>query len=447
MEIWELTTEDPRMLKYVGQRTAYEVFAELEHRLDSMGFLPDEYFLLNSHWENGREIPKDAELFSTTDYGGSEGIYIDIYLKWHDEQLATSVTMNFITGKTLGETEVDLDRMNLIASEITKCFRTGGVHARYVRLGEAEQPEGCVMHLNGTERRILIDSLVSKYNRLTEETHAVEQLLRRVTGNITEYINEMGKRPIVMSDFDTAVLAIHDGCLAVFRNTFQKTPDKIGDLLVHAAGRPGNIGKFMVGMILSAAKGIPNEIYLNACKRAIETGDADRTVILVKKAGESRAENDLTIYGKLISHAMYTNKRNIAREILNFCTAEMIAAADPLILPQAIQCQDYNIAFKLIENGIDSNRVASEIIHALTYKGNDRYYFKLFLERGMVINNYNYSAMQACIRTESPEQGKMLIDRGLDFGLYVKWVKEQRHTDNTGATFDEIMAYWESRKE
>ena len=60
---------DPRQTQYAGQRTAQEVFAELKHRLEGMGCLPDEYFLMDREWENGREIPKDADIFCTTDYG------------------------------------------------------------------------------------------------------------------------------------------------------------------------------------------------------------------------------------------------------------------------------------------------------------------------------------------------------------------------------------------
>ena len=75
MDIWERTPENPRILKYVGQRAAQEVFEELKYRLESTGYLPDEYFSMDSQWKNGREIPKDADIFCTTDFGGSEGIY------------------------------------------------------------------------------------------------------------------------------------------------------------------------------------------------------------------------------------------------------------------------------------------------------------------------------------------------------------------------------------
>ena len=85
LERWKPSEADPCKLEYAGQPTAQEVFEELKHRLEGMGYLPDEYFLMDSHWENGREIPRDVDIFCTTDYGSSEGVYLDVYLKWYDE--------------------------------------------------------------------------------------------------------------------------------------------------------------------------------------------------------------------------------------------------------------------------------------------------------------------------------------------------------------------------
>ena len=73
-----------------------------------MGLMPDEYFLLDREWENGREIPKGADIFCTTDYGESEGAYVDVYLKWYED--GKPITKSFATGKTLGEAGYDLDR-------------------------------------------------------------------------------------------------------------------------------------------------------------------------------------------------------------------------------------------------------------------------------------------------------------------------------------------------
>ena len=40
--------ENPGRVKYAGQPTAQEVFEELKYRLESMGYLPDEYFVMDS---------------------------------------------------------------------------------------------------------------------------------------------------------------------------------------------------------------------------------------------------------------------------------------------------------------------------------------------------------------------------------------------------------------
>ena len=126
---WKLSADNPNKLEYAGQRPAQEVFEELKYRLESQGYLPDEYFLLDREWEDGQEIPKDADIFCAVDYGGSEGVYLDAYLKWYKD--GKPVTKSFITGKTLGENGNDLDRMFLIASAITKAFH--GDHATHAR--------------------------------------------------------------------------------------------------------------------------------------------------------------------------------------------------------------------------------------------------------------------------------------------------------------------------
>ena len=164
LERWEPAPDNPWRKVYAGQRTAQEVFEELKHRLEGMGYLPDEYFLLDREWENGREIPKDADIFCTTDYGGSEGIYTDLYLKWYQD--GDPVIKSFATGKTLGESGSDLDRMYLIASAITKAFHGDrGTYARYLRLGEQPEPEDMILHLNPAEQRTFINALVEQRER------------------------------------------------------------------------------------------------------------------------------------------------------------------------------------------------------------------------------------------------------------------------------------------
>ena len=194
LEQWEPFPGDPQRMQYAGQRVAQEVFEELKHRLEGMGYLPDEYFLMDREWENGREIPKDADIFCTTDYGGNEGVYLDVYLKWYED--SRPVTKSFITGKTLGETGADLDRMFLISSAITKAFHgEQGAYARYRQMEDGTKAEGVVLHLSPKEQRVLMDALLEQRMRQEAQMTNTEQLLRRMTGSITAYMDEVAPAP------------------------------------------------------------------------------------------------------------------------------------------------------------------------------------------------------------------------------------------------------------
>ena len=164
LERWRPSKDDPGKLEYAGQPTAQEVFEELKYRLEGMGCLPDEYFLLDMEWEDGREIPPDADIFCAVDYGASEGVYVDVYLKWYDDVLKKNITSSFITGKTLGENGSDLDRMFLTASAITKAFHGDHAeHARYMKIGGVEEDTGgAVVHLSQREQRIIVEALVEQ---------------------------------------------------------------------------------------------------------------------------------------------------------------------------------------------------------------------------------------------------------------------------------------------
>ena len=209
-ERWEPDAENPRRLTYAGQRTAEDVFHELEARLDSVGYLPDEYLLLDNRWQNGREIPKSADFFCKTDYGGSEGIYLDVYLEWQEGDKPKKEC--FITGKTLGESGADLDRMFLISSAITKAFRgDNSVHARYMVVGGQSEPaETMSLNLSPDEQRLVTQALAEQRIRLGSQAEGEEKLLRRMTGSVTEYMDAAGLADR-LDEHDRDLLAQHDG--------------------------------------------------------------------------------------------------------------------------------------------------------------------------------------------------------------------------------------------
>jgi hypothetical protein len=198
-ELWKPNPDHPGTLVFDSQRPAQDVFDELVAHLTSIGRMPDEYFSLWMDWKDGKPFPKDATISSEVTYGGSEGIYLDISiaykkdvyehsretgnLGWHNR----TVKERFATGKTLGEGNDDLDRMNLVASSVTAAFYgyENGIHARYVaeKLNEPEkivktifgdiQPGDWVISTGNNSYAYLI-GVVTAITKLGTPEHAAE---------------------------------------------------------------------------------------------------------------------------------------------------------------------------------------------------------------------------------------------------------------------------------
>ena len=264
-----------------------------------------------------------------------------MYLKWYED--SRPVTKSFITGKTLGETGADLDRMFLISSAITKAFHGDGeTYARHLRQGERAEPEGMIVHLNPTEQRTIIEALVEQQERQEQAMSQTEQLLRRMTGSITAYMDEVGQRPLRLSDYDRAVLAIRDGEFDAFCSLYPKVPDQADDLLIEAAGARKN-RRNMVRALLSAVGRFSPEAYLTACKRAVETGDSQRVRTMVEEAESHLSEPYPSLAGEVILHAYANDRKGIVKDLIGKCSPEQIAAAPPILLRQAAASLDFKL--------------------------------------------------------------------------------------------------------
>ena len=405
-------------------RSAQEVFEELKHRLESQGYLPDEYFLLDYEWENGRKIPENAGIFCTTDYGGSEGVYLDVYLKWYEG--GEPVTKGFITGKTLGESGNDLDRMFLISSAITKAFHGDhATHARFMEIGGVgEDTGGAVVHLSAEEQKTIIGALVEQRERQENALTQTEQILRRMTGSITAYINEVGMKPLRMSDYDKAVLAVRDGELAAFGEYSAKVPEQAEALLVEAAGRPGLVGRNMAAMLLNGRENVDYGMYCAACKKAIDIHDPEKTLFLLHWAEHCEAQVEPSLFGEMASYA-YLDHRSIAKEIIHQSTPEQVAAAPSHLLEQFAADGDYRTLSELVEKGISGGPSAARTLHMLTYEGRNSWMAEELLEKRMWVDLEDYSALHACIQNDAVDTAKLLLDHGMDFEQYQQWAEHR----------------------
>ena len=442
LELWKPSGKDSRKLEYAGQPVAQEVFEELKYRLEGMGYLPDEYFLMDSHWENGREIPKGADIFCTTDYGG-EGVYLDVYLKWYDENQTKSITRSFITGKTLGENGNDLDRMFLISSAITKAFHGDhATHARYMKIGGVEDDTGgAVVHLSQQEEKVIIKALVEQRERQEQAMSQTEQLLRRMTGSITEYVNTVGMRPLWMSDYDKAILAIQDGEMSVFQELCPKVlAEHTDDLLIAAAGRPGEVGRRMMALVLANDVRFSEDVYRAACQKAVDIADADRVRLLLTAVDHYVPELSPSFHGEMASYA-HTDHRFIATEIIKHCSEAQIAAAPPRLLEQFAADHDHRTLSALVEKGISGGSSAWRTLHMLTYEGRDSWIAEDLLEKRMWVETDDYGALHACVQNDAVDVCKLLLDGGIDFDVYQQWAKNHP-CDGHEKTMQALEDHW-----
>ena len=347
-----------------------------------------------------------------------------------------------ITGKTLGETGADLDRMFLISSAITKAFHGDGeTYARHLRQGERAEPEGMIVHLNPTEQRTIIEALVEQQERQEQAMSQTEQLLRRMTGSITAYMDEVGRYPLHISDYDKTVLAIRDGEFDAFKNLYPRVSDQTDDLLIEVAGRPGVVGGNMTLILLAAVERFSPEAYLTACKRAVETGDSWRVQTLVKESEGRLSEPLPSLHGEVILYAYTNNCRNIAKDLIAQCTPEQIASVPPKLLRWVAEKLDFQTAVDLVDKGVRPGDEVAGILRTLTGQ-HQEWMAERLLEHGMPVEPDNYDALYACVSNQAVGAAKLLLDRGIDLEQYQLWAEHRPKGDGYTETMEELAAYW-----
>ena len=406
-------------------RSGQEVYEELKHRLEGMGYLPDGYFLLDDVWEDGKVVPRDADLFCTTDYGASEGIYLDVRLIWYGED-GKPVIKTFATGKTLGESGSDMDRMFLISSAITKAFHgEHGAYARFQRLEDGTKAEGVVLHLSPKERRVVMDALLEQRMRQEAQMTNTEQLLRRMAGSITAYMDEVGARPLHMSTADRAVLAVRDGELYAFSSlALQVTkPEERCSLLVESAGRPGAVGRRMAKLMLGAKTPYPEDVWLDACKRAVDTGDLQRVQMMLDRTMDKVDAPSPSLPGEVLQYA-YLQNPAMGSELIRRAAPEQVAAAPSKLLCAAAYARDLPMLTELLQKGLQpGDHAAPLLLPLLTAYDGQR--VAHLLKDGLRVRPEDYDAMNVCLREHASSAAEALLGQGMKLDGYLTWAAER----------------------
>ena len=173
---WETVPDHPNLIRPVSQRKAKEVFSELEEALREADLYPEDYFLIDSDFrDENAEFPDARDVICYAQWGGNEGIYLEVELVIFDEESKVYRRKTFATGKTLAEDSASFDRMQYIAGYIYKLF-TGGrqTPARYILVENGEQNKQTLLTRVAREyREYLLTNLVHKQRQLDEITNQI----------------------------------------------------------------------------------------------------------------------------------------------------------------------------------------------------------------------------------------------------------------------------------
>ena len=131
--------EGTGMVRSTGMITAQEAFDHLKKHLSENGLLPDEYFIPSSLQDMSQELPDFRTAVCHTDWGGSEGIYIDIYLEYSENR--ERKLFPFATGKTLDDSGDAFLRMSRISAECSLMLNGRGFKVKVSEHNYAVQNE------------------------------------------------------------------------------------------------------------------------------------------------------------------------------------------------------------------------------------------------------------------------------------------------------------------
>lgn len=123
-------SEKKGMVKHAGMISPQEAFDALKKHLEDVGLMPDEYFLAGTwRYENKSQLPDYRQANCCVNWGGNEGIYLDVSLLYTENNEIKH--FNFATGKTLGRSGDDFLRMSRIAAECSMMLNGRGAKVRF----------------------------------------------------------------------------------------------------------------------------------------------------------------------------------------------------------------------------------------------------------------------------------------------------------------------------
>ena len=153
----------------------------------------------------------------------------------------------------------------------------------------------------------------------------------------------------------------------------------------------------------------------------------------------------ISLPGEVILYACENDHSHIAKELIQQCTSEQIAAAPPRLLRQALDQLGFQTALVLVDKGVQPGDYAADILHNLTGR-NQEGMAEHLLKQGMPVAPDNYAALYVCINNKATDIAKLLLDRGIDLDRYQAWAEKYPKKEGYEEVMEELTGYWAERQ-
>lgn len=219
----------PGLVMETGKRKAVAVFQELEQALRELYLYPEEYFLLNDAFSDpNTDFPEMLDLQCYAQWGGSEGIYLEMYLLIPVDGKCQRVS--FATGKTLDADSFAFDKTQYTAGVIYKLFM-GERHASmryYMEPGNEEQNKNVLCSRVQNELHELIRNTVLHDNEPLIEKSSIIGLCSLIAA-ILPYSDISESKVKELMDSDNALELLYHLCGHMEEGIFLEFDDLISE--------------------------------------------------------------------------------------------------------------------------------------------------------------------------------------------------------------------------
>ena len=179
----------------------------------------------------------------------------------------------------------------------------------------------------------------------------------------------------------------------------------------------------MAKLMLGTKSPYPEDVWLDACKRAVDTGDLQRVQTMLDRTMDKVTDPFPALPGEVLRYA-YLQNPTMARDLIRWAPPEQVAAAPIGLLYDAARACDLHALTNLTRKGLQPQGSAAPALRPLIARGSEWMAVEL-LRSVLQVRQDDYEALDACLREHASSAAEALLENGVELDGYLAWAAKQ----------------------